>query len=224
MESEIVNVKRGTTLRQNKSQKLHLDINENKFNDIFLINGNFFLTKGISNSDLIIQPESYYMIINNGKTPLEIYYNQNISSHKIIYDPYKFESSMRINLTANYFIEKYNIPDGYIDTLPKWYSFKFSYANFNLIFLRPEFGLSIQIHNHRNEYWEILDGKPIVLNGNNLYYFAKNGTKFQNVKNTFHSVINPNKEKGQFILIKERWDGFFDENDITRVFNPNHYE
>ncbi|MFX1418969.1 MAG: hypothetical protein ACFE9N_08635 [Promethearchaeota archaeon] len=224
MDKERIHENRSTVLRQNSFKELHLGINENKLNDIFLINGSSFFTEGISNSDLIIQPESYYMIINNGKQPLDINYSLNISSHKIIYDPYKYESSKRINLSSDFFIKRYNIPNGYIDTLPKWYSFKFTYLDYNLIFIKPEFGLSIQIHNHRNEYWEILEGKPIILNGNKVYYNVKNGMKFQNSINTFHSIINPNKEKYNFVLIKERWDGIFKENDIKRVFNPNHYE
>ena len=224
MDRENIQRERSTVLRQNKFQELYLDINKSKFNDLFLINGRSFITKEISNSDLIIKPNSYYMIINNGNSPLDIHYNQNISSHKILYDPYKYESSKRKNLTLKLFRKRFNIPDGYIDTLPKWYSFKFTYPDYNLIFVRPEFGLSIQVHKYRNEYWEILEGKPIILNGNKVYYFVKDGMTFQNSINTFHSVINPNKEKYKFIVIKERWDGNFDENDIKRVFNPNRYK
>ncbi|MHA2269268.1 MAG: hypothetical protein ACXAB8_15830, partial [Promethearchaeota archaeon] len=97
------------------------------------------------------------------------------------------------------------------------------YPDYNLIFVRPEFGLSIQVHKYRNEFWEILEGKPIIINGNNVHYFVKNDTKFKNKINTFHSVINPNKEQDSFVIIKERWDGKFDENDINRIFNPNQY-
>ncbi|MFX1386776.1 MAG: hypothetical protein ACFE9M_06130 [Promethearchaeota archaeon] len=223
LEQEIIPAGKSTSLRKNKSQKLSIEIKENKFKNIFLINGNDFITEGISPSDLIVYPKSYYMIINNGKDPLNIKYNQDISNHNIIYNPYKFEFSKKINFKPEFFKKRYNIPEGYIDTLPKWYSFKFTYPNYNLIFVRPEFGLSIQIHKYRNESWEIIEGKPIIINRNKVYYFIEKGKTFQNPINTYHSIINPNKEKYEFVVIKESWNGKFDENDIKRVFNPNYY-
>jgi mannose-6-phosphate isomerase-like protein (cupin superfamily) len=84
-------------------------------------------------------------------------------------------------------------------------------------------GISIQVHKFRSETWEILEGKPIIINGNGVYYFIKNGTQFINTKNMFHSVINPNKNSDKYIKIKESWSGIFDENDIDRVYNPNEY-
>jgi mannose-6-phosphate isomerase-like protein (cupin superfamily) len=224
MEKECILVERSTSLRENNSRELSIDINQSNFKDIFLINGSSFITEGISNSDLTISPNKCYMIINNGKDPLYIHYDHDISSHKIIYDPYKYESSQRINLKSDIFIKRYNIREGYIDTLPKWYSFKFTYPDYNLIFVRPEFGLSIQIHKYRNEVWEILDGKPIIITGKKVHYYVETGIKFKNPVNTYHSIINPNKEKNKFVMIKEYWNGKFNENDIQRVFNPNHYK
>lgn len=224
MKKENIPAQQSTSLRKNNSQELSIDIKENKFQDIFLINGTSFITEGISNSDLKIKPNSYYMIINNGKTLLDVHYSQDISNHKIIYDPYKYKSSKKINFKPELFRKRYNVPKGYIDTLPKWYSFKFTYPDYNLIFIRPEFGLSIQIHKYRNEYWEILDGKPIIINGNRVHYFVEPGITFQNPINTFHSIINPNKEENKFVVIKEKWNGNFDEKDIERVFNPNYYK
>jgi mannose-6-phosphate isomerase-like protein (cupin superfamily) len=223
LEKEDIPARSSTLLRKNNSQKLIFEINENKFQDLFLINGMYFITEGISNTELIIKPKSYYMVINNGKEILNINYSQDISNHKIIYDPYKYELSKKVNFKPEFFKTRYSIPNGYIDTLPKWYSFKFAYPDYNLIFVRPEFGLSIQIHKYRNEFWEILDGKPIIINGNKVFYFVEKGITFQNPIDTYHSVINPNKEKDKFVVIKESWKGKFDENDIKRVFNPNHY-
>ncbi|MFX0136982.1 MAG: hypothetical protein ACFFDN_25310, partial [Candidatus Hodarchaeota archaeon] len=137
---------------------------------------------------------------------------------------YKYRYLKKINYKPELFREIYNVPKGYIDTLPKWYSFKFIYPDYNLIFIRPEFGLSIQIHKYRNEYWEILDGKPIIINGNTVHYFVESGKKFQNLINTYHSIINPNKKENKFVVIKEKWNGIFDEKDIERVFNPNQYK
>lgn len=224
MQKENIPAQRSSLLRKTNSHELRIDIKKKIYKDIFLINGSSFITEEISNSDLIIKPNSYYMIINNGKGLLDIHYSQEISSHKIIYDPYKYESSKKSNFKPELFKKRYYIPKGYIDTLPKWYSFKFTYPDYNLIFVRPEFGLSIQIHTYRNEYWEILEGKPIIINGNNVHYFVESRKTFQNPINTYHSIINPNKDENKFVVIRERWDGRFDENDIKRVFNPNQYE
>lgn len=89
--------------------------------------------------------------------------------------------------------------------------------------MRPGFGLSIQKHEYRSEFWEIIEGRPIIINGNKVHYFVENGTKFENPNNTYHSVINPNAFVKEFVILKEKWSGKFDEKDIERVFNPNHY-
>ena len=224
LDEEIVLAQRSTILRRNLSQELRIGIRNNNLRDIYLINGSNFITKGIIDSDLIIKPNSYYMVINKGKKSLHVHYDQEITAHQVIYDPYKYESSKKINFKKEFFENRYDIPQGYIDTLPKWYSFKFTYPDYNLIFVRPEFGLSIQIHHYRNEYWEILEGHPIIISGDKVDYFVENGAKFQNSINTFHSIINPNNEKNKYIVLKERWNGKFEEEDIIRVFNPNNYQ
>ena len=221
MNIEKIHTQRSTSLRKNNSQELIINIGESNFKELFLINGSSFITEGISIDDLVIHPNSYYMIINVGRKPVEIQYNLDISNHKIIYDPFKHESSQKINLKQDLFQKTYDLPDGFVDTLPKWYSFKFTYPEYNIIFVKPQLGISIQFHQNRAEYWEILEGNPIIINGGNVYYFVEKGTKFTNSINTYHSIINPNKEK--FVAIKEYWSGKFKETDITRVFNPNHY-
>lgn len=223
MIKEIILSERGTLLRKNDSQELKISINQTHFSNLYLINGTSFITKNLSESDFTIKPHDYYMIINKGNENIEINYNLDISNHEIIYDPYIYKNSEKANFKPEDFQQKYKIPDGYIDTLPKWYSFKFTYPDYNLILVKPEMGLSIQIHKNRNETWEILEGKPIIISGNKVYYYVKNGTKFQNLINTFHSIINPNKDREQFVIIKERWSGEFYEKDIKRVFNPNQY-
>jgi len=223
MKKENILAQRSTLLRKNNSRELSILIDNRYFRDLFLINGRSFITEGISRTDFIINPDVCYMVINVGKKPLEIHYSEDISNHKIIYDPYKYESSQKINLKPELFQKRYNLPKGYIDTLSKWYSFKFTYPDYNLIFIRPEFGLSIQKHKYRNEIWEVLEGKPIIISGNRVYYYVEKGIRFHNPINTYHTVINPNKEINKFVLLKESWNGNFDEYDITRVFNPNHY-
>jgi len=84
-------------------------------------------------------------------------------------------------------------------------------------------GISIQSHEERSESWEIIKGYPIIVNGNKVHYYVKSGSCFAFPKTFYHSVINPNKKKDHFVVIREKWAGNFDENDIIRVFNPNHY-
>lgn len=221
MNKEIIYPHKSTKLRKNNSQELTISFKKNHPKKMYIINGSSFITKATFNSGLIIKPEKNYMIINNEENPIEITYSRDISNHQLIYDPYKYENIEKINLKADFFKRKYKIPEGYVDTLPKWYSFKFTYPDYNLIFIRPEFGLSIQTHKYRNELWEILDGNPIILVAHTVYYDVKSGTKFKIPINTFHTVINPNEKK--FVMLKEKWSGNFNEEDISRVFNPNNY-
>lgn len=223
MNKEVLASGRSTVFRQNNSSELVISADIKNFNNIYLINGPSFITNDITVRDLIISPQDHYLIINNGKDPLELKYNKDISLHQVIYDPYKFENSEKINFSPEFFIKRYKVASNYIDTLPKWYSFKFTYSHYNLIYVRPECGLSIQIHRIRHEFWEILSGRPIIINGNKVFYNVEAGTKFESQINTFHSVINPNRESDDFVIVKERWEGKFDENDIDRIFNPNYY-
>ena len=223
MIKEILTAKRGTKLRKNGSEVLKISIDQNEMMNILLINGNSFKAENISQLDLIIKPNNYYMIINNGNNTIELSFNKNISDHEIIYDPYKYTTTERIDFKPDDFKQIYSVPEGYIDTLPKWYSFKFTYDEFNLIFVKPEMGISFQIHKKRSESWEILKGKPIIVSGNQVHYYVEDHNKFENSVNSYHSVINPNRDKDKFVIIKERWSGSFDEDDIIRVFNPNNF-
>ena len=222
MKKEIIPPTRGTPLRRNGSRTLEIILNGEYYDSTYLINGNSFITRKITNDDLFVEPDDYFMLINIGDENTPVYYSEPLEDMKIIYDPYKFEKSERINFKPEYFKEKYEVPEGYIDTLPKWYSFKFTYPDYNLIFVGSKMGISIQDHVERNEFWEIIEGHPIIINGNNVHYFVEDNTKFEIPSGTFHSVINPNLDK--FVLFKERWSGHFDEEDISRVFNPNHYK
>jgi len=220
--TETLPAERSTPLRKNGVKELKITLSQEALEKIFLINGSTFITGNLSTSDLIVKSNNYYMIINNDTAGIKIIYNKDISKHGIVYDPYKYEDSDKVNYTIEDMKKLFEVPEGYVDTLPKWYSFKFTYPEYNLIFVRPELGISIQTHDLRNEYWEILDGKPIIINGNDVDYFVKSGSRFKIPKKTYHSVINPNLDK--FVILKERWDGNFDEEDITRVYNPNHYK
>jgi hypothetical protein len=222
MYNQVLKPKRGTCLRKNSTKKLRLDIDPDKFNNVLMINQNRFYTS-LKKENLIVKPLDYYMIINNSNNPLEISYNDDISNHKVIYDPYLFEKSKKKNLNPNSFVNKFSIPRGYFDVLAKWYSIKFSYIDYNIIFIKPSLGISIQIHDNRSEKWEILAGNPIIINVDKVYYFTEIGSEFSTPKMSFHSAINPSKIKNDYVIIKETWTGNFDEKDIKRIFNPNHY-
>ena len=224
MRKETIQPGRGTKLRKNGNDELRISINSDSLNRIFLVNGTSFFTQHLKEANLIVKPNDYYMVINKWDKAVEVKYSTNIANHKIIYQPYKFEFSKKEKFDPVEFSRKYNVPSGYTDILNKWYSIKFTYPDYNLIYIKPEIGISIQIHQFRSEHWKIIEGNPIVINTNKVHYFVEKGTEFLNAKMTYHSVLNPNKNPEQFVIIEEKWSGKFDEEDITRVYNPNNYQ
>jgi mannose-6-phosphate isomerase-like protein (cupin superfamily) len=221
---EILVSGRGTYLRKNYSQELMISIDCISSNKILIINNTSVITTRVKKLNLKVSPKEYYMIINIGAAQINIKYDQDVSKHKIIYNPYKYEHSEKINFKPEEFVKNFNVPQGYIDILAKWYSIKFTYPEYNLIFIKPEMGLSLQIHKFRSEVWEIIRGNPIIISNNRVYYFVKNGTEFTNSKMKYHSIINPNMNPKDFIILKEKWSGNFDEEDIERIYNPNNYK
>ncbi|MBD3195172.1 MAG: hypothetical protein GF317_08965 [Candidatus Lokiarchaeota archaeon] len=223
MKKEILRPNRSTPLRKNENQELTISIEKDHPINFFLINGNRFITDEINEKDLIIRPNEHYMLINKSNSSCEIKYSIDVNHHNIVYNPYKYEHTRKTKINQDNFKDTHNIPEGYIDILPKWYSIKFSYATYNLIYIKPEMGISIQFHNKRIEYWEILGGEPIVLSGHTLSYYVQKGKEFKNSVGDYHTIINPNKEAEEYVILKEKWSGDFKEKDITRVFNPNQY-
>ena len=63
MINELLTAKQGTKLRKNKSEVLKITIDQNELMNIFLINGNSFKIENISQSDLTIKPNNYYMMV-----------------------------------------------------------------------------------------------------------------------------------------------------------------
>lgn len=222
MNMESLEPERGTRLRRNNNSLLEIKINPIKFNNLQIINGKTFYYEKISESQLKIAPEVPYMIINRSKEKIVVNYNKDISTHLVLYDPYKYENEKIENIDPEEFKNNHAVPNGYTDILAKWYSIKFSYKDYNLIYIKPEMGISIQRHEQRDEYWEILGGNPIILSGNEVHYFVKKGAQFRNKRGSFHSIINPNKNT--LVILKESWSGNFEEEDIERVFNPNNYQ
>jgi mannose-6-phosphate isomerase-like protein (cupin superfamily) len=222
MYKHVIKSKRSSCLRKNSTKELFLDIEATRFDQILIINHSHLYTNVIK-ENLIIKPLNYYMVINNSKSPLKISYNDDISKHELIYDPYLFENSEKTNLNTDEILNIFSVPEGYLDVLVKWYSIKFSYMDYNLIFIKPGLGISIQIHENRSEKWEVISGHPIIINIDKVYYFVERGSEFSTPKKSLHSVINPSKKQDDYVIIKETWTGNFDENDIKRIFNPNHY-
>ena len=222
MYKQVLKSKRGSCLRKNSNKELFLDIEATHFDQILIINHDHLYTN-LTKENLIVKPLNYYMVINNSKSPLKISYNDDISKHELIYDPYLFENSEKKNLNQDEIFNIFSVPEGYLDVLIKWYSIKFSYLDYNLIFIKPGLGISMQIHENRSEKWEVISGHPIIINVDKVYYFVERGSEFSTPKKSLHSVINPSKKQDDYVIIKETWTGNFNENDIKRIFNPNHY-
>lgn len=223
MKEEIIHPGRGTILRKNDQKELKIILDSNHLDNIFLINGNNFYSQNLIKANLIVKPNDCYMLINNCDEEIEVNYSNDFSNHRTIYDPYKFELSEKAKIDPILFKKKHDVPNGFLDVLNKWYSIKFTYLDYSLIYIKPGIGISIQTHKFRSEVWRILKGKPIIINANKVYYFVQAKTKFINDKLMYHSILNPNNDPEQFVIVEERWSGNFNEEDIVRVYNPNNY-
>jgi len=223
VKEEIIDSGRGTILRENDQRELKIILDPNHFDNIFLINGNNFYSQNLKKTNLIVKPNDCYMLINKSDEKIEVSYSNDFSNHRTIYNPYKFELSEKARIDPGQFIKKFDVPNGFLEVLNKWYSIKFTYSDYSLIYIKPGIGISIQTHKFRTEVWRILKGKPIVINANRVYYFVKARTKFINDIMMYHSILNPNNDPEQFVVVEERWSGKFDEEDIVRVYNPNNY-
>jgi len=224
---------RGTKLFQNNDVPLTIDISASKqtespkWDEILMIIGTLIVPMNhlgrISPRGLQIVIPSYsqYMIINSGKIDLDLSFQSDSKNHKLLYDPYLYEHEGHKNYESEDFKSQHPVPEGYIDILAKWYSIKFTYPDFNYIFIRPGLGISLQMHAMREEHWEILEGQPIIIAGSKISYNTKLNSQFEIPLGALHTVIN--SSDSEWVLIKESYTGKFDEEDIVRVFNPNHY-
>lgn len=225
---------RGTKLYQNDETPLTVELSvENDFikkalSSSFMIIGT--LISPIDHLGIVITAQKMkvevpanqeFMVINLYNIPISLSYSKDLDKLKILYDPYLYENNPQEDFDPKQFREAHPVPDGFIDTLPKWYSVKFTYPEHNLIFVRPGLGISIQTHMFREEHWEVMQGAPIIIFDHNVFYDTPVGKKFAIPFGAIHTVINPSKE--EWVLIKESYKGHFDEEDIVRVFNPNQY-
>ena len=226
---------RGMELRQNTSTVMHLHITtkdptqKSHLNQVMMILEDILIPinhVGIASLEGIkvtIPPDNRYMVLNTSEVMISVNTGEmDIASHTAIYNPYLYETESHENYDPEYFVNTYDIPSGYVDVLTKWYSIKFTYPDYNLIFIRPGLGISLQSHAKREEYWEIAAGEPIVISGSKVSYNNPQGTKFYIPLGNLHTIINPSSES--WAILKESCKGTFDEQDIVRVFNPNNYQ
>jgi len=168
-----------------------------------------------------IPPSTPFMLMNLTQVPITITGNEKFSELYTLFNPYLYEHQTHENFDPQSFIDRFQIPPGYTDTLAKWYSVKYSYEKHNLILIRPGTGLSFQTHSKRAERWEIIHGNPIIISGTDVSYANPPKTKQKLALGALHSIINSSTT--DWVVFKETYKGTFDEEDIVRVFNPNHY-
>jgi len=75
-----------------------------------------------------------------------VLFHQDPERNQVVYNPYLYKDEKHIDFTQNSSKKTILIfhPDGYINTLCKWYSIKYTYPKENYIFIRPKLGISIQ--------------------------------------------------------------------------------
>lgn len=222
---------RGSKLFQNNNSSLLFTLQHPKiiqnWENIWLIKENkigsvlYFYPEIETTMEFTISPNENFMILNFTENELIFSVSKTFSNLFVIYNPYLFENIEKTELNPKNLLKKYEIPQNYLDILAKWYSVKFSYADYNLIFLRPELGISLQSHELRAEHWEIISGSPIIINQNNVHYNVNPNDEFDIPYKALHTIINPSKDS--WVLLKETYEGEFDEEDIIRKFNPNNY-
>lgn len=81
-----------------------------------------------------------------------------------------------------------------------------------LINVNPQSELSLQYHEHRNEFWKVLHGNPIIVIGDRIVE-ANKDDEFFVPRMTEHQI----KTTEQSTRILEISFGHFDENDIVRI-------
>ena len=85
------------------------------------------------------------------------------------------------------------------------------FSTVKIITVNPNESLSLQSHNHRSEFWKVLNGSGIFEIDNNEYEVAVGDEEFVKEK------IKHRIKAGEFgMIILEIAIGDFDENDIVR--------
>ncbi|MBW3016357.1 phosphomannose isomerase type II C-terminal cupin domain [Candidatus Woesearchaeota archaeon] len=81
-----------------------------------------------------------------------------------------------------------------------------------IITVKPQEELSLQYHNHRDEFWKVIKGKAQITLGDKIIE-AKEGDEFYIPKKTKHRITTQESQ----VKILEISFGEFDANDIVRL-------
>lgn len=101
--------------------------------------------------------------------------------------------------------------DVFFETRP-WGSFHEYRSGVKMLIVNANEAFSLQYHNHRAEFWEVLEGTPLITIGDKLIE-AKKGDRFLIPIKTIHRINGgPTGTK-----VFELATGHFDEDDIVRI-------
>lgn len=81
------------------------------------------------------------------------------------------------------------------------------------IYVNPGAKLSVQLHHHRSEHWVVVEGKALVLKGEE-YFELENGDSIDLAVEEKHSLQNPYDEPVKILEVQK--GDILDENDIVR--------
>lgn len=81
------------------------------------------------------------------------------------------------------------------------------------IYVNPGAKLSVQLHHHRSEHWVVVEGKALVLKGEE-YFELNNGDSIDLAVEEKHSLQNPYDEPVKILEVQK--GDILDENDIVR--------
>lgn len=81
-----------------------------------------------------------------------------------------------------------------------------------LLYVKKGESLSLQYHNHRDEFWKIIVGNPDITIGENVYH-AHAGEEYNAPVKTNHRVSAPIDD----VVFLEIAFGDFDEEDIVHI-------
>lgn len=101
-------------------------------------------------------------------------------------------------------------------TIKPWGSFvqftKDELSTVKFLYVNKGEELSLQYHNHREEFWRVVKGNP-ALTINEEVYVATEGDEYVIPAKTKHRISAPDND----VIILEISTGQFDENDIVRL-------
>ena len=222
----VIQPSRGTKLYRNRESKLKVEIGAQEYInqiEILVLQGKDVSIQKIDirNNRIQFLPNQEFLLVNLSSVSVTLKFSVDTDTFEVVFDPYAYEKSHYDKILPEEFTQSHSIPEGYVDILSKWYSIKFTYPKKNLIFIRPHLGISIQSHTKRTEDWVIVQGHPIIIANSKVHYSVKPGDEFHTDQGNIHAIFNPTDN---WVAIEETYSGIFEEEDIVRIFNPNHYE